>query len=87
MKDLCKLLRKPIVLEAMGWGNSKLYENIHNDLFIEPVKIGERSSAWPSDEVTALQDAYIAGSSKEEIRSLVVRLIAARKSKSLGEGP
>ena len=38
MKDLCKLLRKPIVLEAMGWGNSKLYENIHNDLFIEPVK-------------------------------------------------
>ena len=41
MKDLCKLLRKPIVLEAMGWGNLKLYENIHNDLFIEPVKIGE----------------------------------------------
>lgn len=73
------LSRKPDVLEAMGWGNSTHYEKIKNELFVEPVKLGPRTSRWPSDEVTAMQDAYIAGMSKEEIRVLVRKLHAARK--------
>lgn len=86
MKYLRKLHRNPVVRVVMGWPNSTLHKNIQDGLFIEAVKIGERSSAWPSDEVDALQDAYIAGNSKEEIRALVLKLKAARKAPGLREG-
>ena len=69
------------VLEAMGWGNSTHYEKINNELFVEPVKLGPRTSRWPNDEVIAMQNAYIAGKSKEEIRVLVRKLHAARKER------
>ncbi|WP_107763094.1 helix-turn-helix transcriptional regulator [Nitrosospira multiformis] len=71
--------RKPKVREAMGWGNSTLYDRIGNGLFVPPVKIGPRASAWPSDEIALLQEAYIAEKSQEEIRALVTQLVAARK--------
>lgn len=77
-----KLNRKPVVLTAMGWSNSTLYEKIKNQLFVAPVKLGLRSSGWPSDEQDAIQDAYIAGKSQEEIRVLVQKLQAARKEVS-----
>jgi prophage regulatory protein len=35
---------------------------------------------WPSSEVTAINAARIAGKTDEEIRALVVKLEAARKS-------
>ena len=73
------LSSKQDVLDAMGWGNSTHYEKINNELFVEPVKLGPRTSRYPSDEVTLMQDAYIAGKSKEEIRALVRKLHAARK--------
>ena len=78
MAAIRKLNRKRVVLEAMGWGNSKFYQNIKDGLFVGPVKIGLRASAWPSDEVSVLQDAYIAGKSAKEIRALVEKLEAAR---------
>jgi prophage regulatory protein len=37
---------------------------------------------WPDHEVTALNEARIAGLSDEEIRALVTRLEGARKSVS-----
>ena len=80
-----RLDRNRDVRAAMGWGNSTFYQNIKDGLFVEPVKIGPRSSAWPSDEVSTLQDAYIAGESKEQIRKLVAKLHAARKAR-LGGG-
>jgi prophage regulatory protein len=85
MESLRKLFRKRVVLEVMGWPNATLYKNIQDHLFVTPVKIGERSSAWPSDEVAVVQDAYIAGSTKEALRALVLELEAARKAPKLGE--
>ena len=87
MESYRKLHRKRLVREVMGWPDSTLYKNIQDGLFTNPVKIGHRSSAWPSDEVAVLQDAYIAGSSKEEIRALVVKLLAARRGRASGEEP
>jgi hypothetical protein len=34
---------------------------------------------WPADEVVAVNTARIAGQSDEEIRALVIRMMAARK--------
>lgn len=74
------LHRKPAVRLAMGWANSTMYQKIKDGLFIPPVKLGSRLSAWPSDEMTTLQAAYIAGQSDDDIRRLVTELVAARKA-------
>ena len=75
--------RKPAVREAMGWGNSNLYQKIKDRLFVPPVKCGTRASAWPSDEVSAVQAAYVSGRSPDQIRKLVAELVAARKTADL----
>lgn len=72
--------RKPAVRRAMGWGNSTLYQKINVGLFVPPVKVGPRMSIWPDDEVAVIQDAYIADQSEDDIRVLVARLVAARKT-------
>lgn len=72
--------RKPTVCLGMGWSNSTLYQNIKDGLFVPPVKLGPRSSGWPSDETSAIQSAYIAGWSKGDIRRLVIDLVVARKT-------
>lgn len=79
MNAIRNVHRKPVVRTAMGWGNSTLYQKIKDGLFVPPVKMGPRTSAWLDDEMAILQDAYIAGKSKEEIRALVVKLKLARK--------
>lgn len=81
MTNIRALCRKPAVLIAMGWGHSTLYQRIQEGLFVAPVKSGSRASAWPSDEITAIQDAYIAGLPKAGIRGLVTSLLAARGAK------
>lgn len=70
--------RKPAVRIAMGWANSTLYQRIKDGLFIPPIKSGTRVSVWPSDEMIAVQDAYVAGLSEGDIRGLVSSLVASR---------
>jgi prophage regulatory protein len=79
MKRGRRLERKPKVCEAMGWSNSTLYQKIKDGLFVPPVKLGPRTSTWPSDVVAALQDIYVAEKPQEQIRALVRELKAARK--------
>ncbi|OQX19914.1 MAG: transcriptional regulator, partial [Desulfobulbaceae bacterium A2] len=52
---------------------------ISQGLWTKPVSLGERSVGWPDNEVTAINEARIAGKSEEEIRALVIRLETARK--------
>jgi prophage regulatory protein len=74
------ILRLPAVLRERGRSRSTHYLDIQQGLFTRPVSIGARAVGWPEHEVAALNDARIAGKSDDEIRSLVVRLEAARKS-------
>ena len=48
-------------------------------LFPRPIKLGEKSSAWPASECNAVLAARIRGATEDEIRALVVELTAARK--------
>ena len=80
MKLLRRLMRLPIVLDHRGVEKSQHYADIQNGLFTKPVKIGPRASAWPEDEVAALNAARIAGWTDDEIRALVLKLEAARKN-------
>jgi prophage regulatory protein len=78
------LLRKQSVLAACGTSNSGLYADIAKELFVAPVKIGPRAAAWPSNEVEALVSARVAGATDDQLRTLVRRLHAERKTAAAG---
>ena len=78
-----QILRMPAVKAETGHkSHSSIYNAIKAGLFTTGVAIGQRSKGWPSDEVLAINAARIAGKSDEEIRALVAKLEAARKSAS-----
>lgn len=74
------ILRLPKVKAESGLSRSTVYLRITQGLFTSPVSLGARAVGWPSSEVAAINAARIAGKTDEEIRSLVVKLEAARKS-------
>ena len=76
------ILRLPAVLEERGRSRSAHYLDIQQGLFTHPVVIGLRAVGWPASEVAAINAARIAGHSVDEIRILVEKLEASRKSAS-----
>ncbi|MFO1106440.1 MAG: AlpA family transcriptional regulator [Amaricoccus sp.] len=74
------LLRTPEVCAVTGYARQTLYQKMAEGLFPRPIKLGEKSSAWPASEVNAILAARIAGRTDEAIRALVVELTAKRAS-------
>lgn len=74
------LLRLPAVKAESGASRSTIYLRIQQGLWTKPVKLGPRSVAWPASEIAALNAARIAGMDDGEIRALVTRLEASRKT-------
>lgn len=68
-------------VEAGYRSHASIYGLIRDGLWTQPVKIGERSSGWPDDEVNAINAARIAGQSEDQIRELVNQLHAKRAQK------
>ena len=63
----------------MGWrSDASQYNAIREGLFTTGVAIGQRSKGWPDYEVKAIAAARIAGKSDDEIRELVLVLLAKR---------
>ncbi|GAA0298204.1 helix-turn-helix transcriptional regulator [Rhodovulum strictum] len=73
------LLRTPDVCAVTGMARPTLYEAMAKGLFPRPIKLGEKSSAWPATECNAILAARIRGATEDEIRALVVELTEARK--------
>jgi prophage regulatory protein len=74
------ILRLPAIKTSTGLSRSTIYLRIAQGLFTKPVSLGGRAVGWPSNEVVALNAARIAGKSDAEVRDLVVKLEAARKT-------
>ena len=74
------ILRLPAVLKRRGKSRSAHYVDVKTGLFVPPVKLGLRARGTPEDEVDTLVAATIADKSDDEIRALVVKLVAARKA-------
>ena len=74
------ILRLPVIKENTGLSRSTLYLRIAQGLLTKPVSLGGRAVGWPADEVAALNAARIAGKSDAEVRALVAKLEAARKT-------
>lgn len=79
-----KMLRPKLVLGEIGKKKSSLYSDIRKGLFTRPVKIGARASAWPENEVAAINAARISGKTDDEIMQLVASLHEARKGLDRG---
>ncbi|PTQ88345.1 prophage regulatory protein [Nitrosomonas nitrosa] len=75
-------LKKPVVLHKTSMGHAWLYEAIRKRKFISPVKVG-KASLWPADEVELMCKAMAAGLDEEELKSLVIKIEAARKNFSM----
>ena len=74
------IFRLPAVKSETGLSRSTLYLRISQGLWPKPVSLGARAVGWPAREVAAINAARIAGKSDEEIRALVVKLEAARRT-------
>jgi prophage regulatory protein len=74
------ILRLPAVKAESGASRSTIYLRIQQGLWPRPVRLGPRSVGWPASEVAAINIARIAGMTDDEIRNLVVKLEAARKT-------
>ncbi|SEN73906.1 transcriptional regulator, AlpA family [Nitrosospira multiformis] len=75
-----KILRGPVVDSSTGERRSTRYARISKGLFPKPIKLGPRSVGWLESEVEAINAARAAGKTDDEIRALVLKLEAARKT-------
>lgn len=74
------ILRLPSVKSKTGLSRSTIYLRISQGQWTKPVLLGARAVGWPANEVAAINAARIAGKSDAEIRALVAKLEAARKT-------
>lgn len=75
-----QILRLPAVKSESGLSRSTIYLRINQGLWTKPISLGGRAVGWPDSEVEAINAARIAGKPDQEIRALVVKLEAARKT-------
>lgn len=75
-----EIWRIQVVKAATGYrSTATIYNYIKAGIWTKPVRIGQRSVGWPSDEVIAISRARVAGASESQLRELVTRLHAKRK--------
>ena len=79
------IYRLPAVKAQSGYSRSTIYLRIAQGLWSKQVRLGPRCVGWPSNEVAALNTARISGKNDDEIRELVVKLEAARKTATGGK--
>jgi len=71
--------RLPKLKEKTGLQRSTIYRHIELGLLPEPIHVGPRAVAWPSNETETILAARVAGRSDDEIKKLVKLLVAARR--------
>ena len=76
------ILRLPTAKIKSGYSRSTIYLRIAQGLWTKPVSLGARAVGWPDHEIAALNAARISGKTDDEIRELVIKLEASRKSAS-----
>lgn len=72
-------IRPKAVAGRFGICAALLYRWASSGLMPPPIKLGPRASAWPDAEIDAIAAARISGASTDEIRALVLELVAARR--------
>jgi len=74
------IARLPTAKAESGYSRSTIYLRMSQGLWTKQIRLGRDVAGWPASDIAALNAARIAGKTDEEIRALVVKLEAARKS-------
>lgn len=74
-----RILRFPEIVAARGECRATIYNRIAAGLFPRPIALGPRMVGWRESECATLNAAIIRGSTDDEIRALVVQLMADRQ--------
>jgi prophage regulatory protein len=69
--NMITYMRLPSVQAVTGLGRVSVYRHVNAGLLPKPVKIGERSTAWPEHEIAAINAARMAGKPDDAIRAIV----------------
>lgn len=75
-----RIYRLSAVKVESALSRSTIYLRIAQGLWTKPISLGGRAVGWPATEVAILNASRIAGKSDQEIRELVLKLEADRKS-------
>lgn len=75
-----KLLLKPEVIKISRKAHSTLYRDIGAGVYVHPIKISGRRSAWLESEVYAINAAVAKGFTEEQLKELVKKLEADRQN-------
>ena len=73
-----KIERRPAVLERIGLSRSTLHNRIQKGLWCPPISLGERAVGFLEHETDELIAAHINGYSSDQLRELVINLLAER---------
>jgi prophage regulatory protein len=73
-----RLIRIRTVCEHTGLAKSTVYEHVARGLMPPAIKIGPSWGAWWDREIDQIVGARIAGFTNDQIRELVIRLVALR---------
>ncbi len=79
-------LRLPAVCDRTGKPKSTVYREIGEGLLPPPVRISERASGWPDNEIDAVNHARLLGKSNEELKEIVSGLVRARMDSDAPQG-
>jgi prophage regulatory protein len=75
---MAKLIDINTAVLKPGWKKSHFHAQIKLGLMTPPVKLGRRCARYVESEVDAVVNARIAGKSDDEVKQLIVGLVAAR---------
>lgn len=74
-----QMLRIPDLKRIKGFkSHASIYQEIKHGLCTSGIALGPRARGWPSNEISILMSARIAGQTDDQIRLLVTRLHAKR---------
>lgn len=77
---MLKFIRKPEVAIMTAMPKSTLEFNVTKGLFVPPINIGARAVAWIESEVQQLMVARARGFTDNQVKALVKKIVADRKS-------
>jgi len=75
-----KIERKPGFLRRIGLSRSTLHSKIQKGLWCPPIPLGARAVGFFEHETDELIAAHINGYSSDQLRELVINLIAERSA-------
>ena len=73
-----KIERRPAVLERIGLSRSTLHSRIQTGLWCPAISLGARAVGFLEHETDELIAAHINGYSSDQLRELVINLVAER---------